>query len=165
MSKSRPRAAKRRPRASQTPPKLSPRPSQIHVFPCFDAFFFTFKICIDFASIFSCFFIDFQGLDPYETLRGRTNFEDRRFRRKCEKSSKNPPEILPKSSRNPPKIDENLKKIDKNCHDDLWSQKMRKKCQTLRKIAQHGPKTPQKEGNNFGWRSPRCPVWPPKQPL
>ena len=140
MSKSRPRAAKRRPRASQTPPKLSPRPSQIHVFSCFDAFFFTFKICIDFASIFSCFFIDFQGLDPYETLRGRTNFEDRRFRRKCEKSSKNPPEILPKSSRNPPKIDENLKKIDKNYHDDLRSQKNTKK---MPKIAKNCPTWPQ----------------------
>ncbi len=136
MSKNRPRATKRRPRASQPPPKLSPRPSQIHFFACFGAFFSRSK----FALIFSCFFIDFQRLDPYETLRGRTNFEDHRFRRKCEKSSKNPPEILPKSSRNPPKIDENLEKIDKNCHDDLRSQKNAKK---MPKIAKNGPTWPQ----------------------
>ena len=140
MSKSRPRAAKRRFRASQPPPKLNPRPSQIHFLACFGAFFFIFKICIDFALFFSCFFIDFQRLDPYETLRGRTNFEDRRFWRKCEKSSNNPPEILPKSSRNPPKIDENLKKIDKNCHDDLRSQKNAKK---IPKIAKNCPTWPQ----------------------
>ena len=140
MSKSRPRAAKRRPRASQTLPKLSPRPSQIHFFVCFGAFFFTFKICIDFALIFSYVFIDFWRLEPYETLRGRTNFEDRRFRRKCEKSSKNLSEILPKSSRNPSKTHENQKKIDKNCYDDLRSQKNAKK---MPKIAKNVPTWPQ----------------------
>ena len=40
------------------------------------------------------------------------------FAEKFERSSKNLPKFLLKSSRNPPKIDEKSKKIDKKSHDD-----------------------------------------------
>ena len=88
-------------------------------------------------------FVDFLKLDPYETLRGRTNFEDRRFQRKSKKSSKNPPKILPKSSQNPPEFDPKSKKIaSKREFEHGCAQKRKKVAQEAPKRptwAQHGP--------------------------
>ena len=81
IAKKRPKVSKRAPRPSQILPKRTPRPSQIQFKSHFGAFFFTSKIYIDFSSFFFGFFDDFYELNPYETLRGRTNFGLRAFAR------------------------------------------------------------------------------------
>ena len=94
------------------------------------------QIWIDFLCFFSRFCADFLKLDPYETLRGRTNFEDRRFQRKSKKSSKNPPKIHPKSDQNPFKIDPKSKKI-------ASKRNFKHRCaQKQKKLAQEAPKRP-----------------------
>ena len=102
----------------------------------FGTLFFPLQICIDFLCVFSRFVADFLKLDPYETLRGRTNFEDRRFQRKSEKSSKTPPKILPKSSQNPSEFDQKSKKIASERDFEHGGAQKREK------VAQEAPKRP-----------------------
>ena len=110
----RPRVAKRRPKPSPNLPKWSPRLIKIQVLKDFWSNFFACKICVDLVFAFSGNFAFFKTLDPYKTLRGRSIFEDQRFLRKCEKSSKILPRTFPKSSRNPRKIQKNRAKNEKN---------------------------------------------------
>ena len=74
--------------------------------------------------------------------------QNRHFQDKCEKSSKKPAKILPKSTQNPPKTDQETKNIDKKSDADLSFAKKAKK--TI-KNAKKWPKSPPKGW----WANPR----------
>ena len=63
--------------------------------------------------------------------------QNRHFQEKGEKSSKKPAKILPKSTQNPPKIDQETKNIDPKSDADLRCAKKATKCE---KVAQDPPK-------------------------
>ena len=67
--------------------------------------------------------------------------QNRHFQEKCEKSSKKPAKILPKSTPNPPKIDKETKNIDPKSDADLRCAKKVKKIEKMRK---RGPRALQK---------------------
>ena len=130
-------------KSAQKRPKIVPNPSQMKpktlpnpLFEAFCGFFLPFKICIDFLSFFSCFFVDFFKLEPLILLifpRENATF--------CKidvfkKNAKNPSKNFPKSIKNPPKIDQKSKKIDKKSFDGLRSRKNAKK---MRKNAKKWP--------------------------
>ena len=85
------------------------------------------------------------------------------------KYTKNHRKIIPKTSKNRAQIHPKSQKINKKSHADLRCAKNAKKTpknrKKVRKLAQHAPKSFQKEQVYLGLRSPRCPAWPPKQPL
>ena len=67
--------------------------------------------------------------------------QNRHFQEKCEKSSKKYAKILPKSTQNPPKIDQETKNIDKKSDADL---SFAKKAKKVIKNAKKWPKSPPK---------------------
>ena len=68
--------------------------------------------------------------------------QNRHFQEKCEKSSKKSAKILPKSTQNPSKIDQETKNIDKKSDADIRVRKNEK----MRKIAKKCEKSSQQGG-------------------
>ena len=127
--KMRPKVAPRRPRASQTPPKWSPKifPNQI-----FQHFLGLFVSGRNFAFLFCSFVAEcvcFLKSRPLKFMRPRsvllTSTRLGLFRKKISKIVENPPETLPKSSKNRGKIKKNLKRSMETAKMSEESQKLR----------------------------------------
>ena len=127
--KMRPKVSPRRLRASQTSPRWSPKtfPNQI-----FQHFLGLFVSGRKFAFLFCSFVAEcvcFLKSRPLKFMRPRsvllTSTRSGMFRNKFQKSSKNPPETLPKSSKNRGKIKKNLKRSMETAKMSKESQKLR----------------------------------------
>ena len=122
-----PKVPKREPRVSQTPPKWSPKIFPNQIFQHFLGLFvsgrkFAFLFC-SFVAECVCFLKSrlLKFMRPRSVLLTSTRLG--LFRKIYQKSSKNPPETLPKSIKNPGKIKKNLKKWMEKAKMSAESQK------------------------------------------